>query len=243
MIKARFQPRIFRENLADRVNEQCHNCHPCLVPPSMLTEHEYRSEQMQLPDAKQLCQRNHSEVAAYEKNSLESVLKIHDGLALGQLTVVRHIARKAQPVAYDAQSLMVVSRLLHRAKREARPGEKRLNKRMRNKLRDPFKRGGGLQITTIGPRRCNAGGGGLSLRHVLKGISVLYTSYTQIMARSSLLNTLDTQVATHQEHVPLTGTDVSRMAQCLVNTAGAVVFPNQVFLNSFSPEPLHADEH
>ncbi|GBP00487.1 Solute carrier family 12 member 9 [Eumeta japonica] len=35
----------------------------------------------------------------------------------------------------------------------------------------------------------------------------------------------------------------SRMAQCLVNTAGGVVLPNQVFSNSFSPEPLHADEH
>ncbi|GBP31919.1 hypothetical protein EVAR_18458_1 [Eumeta japonica] len=45
------------------------------------------------------------------------------------------------------------------------------------------------------------------------------------------------------EHVPLTGADDSRMAQCLVNTAGEVVLPNQVFSNSFSPEPLHADEH
>ncbi|GBP45669.1 hypothetical protein EVAR_35936_1 [Eumeta japonica] len=45
------------------------------------------------------------------------------------------------------------------------------------------------------------------------------------------------------EHVPLTGTDDSWTAQCLVNTAGGVVLPNQVFSNSFSPEPLHADEH
>ncbi|GBP82655.1 hypothetical protein EVAR_60102_1 [Eumeta japonica] len=45
------------------------------------------------------------------------------------------------------------------------------------------------------------------------------------------------------KHVPLTETDDSRTAQCLVNTAGGVVLLNQVFSNSFSPEPLHADEH
>ncbi|GBP14047.1 hypothetical protein EVAR_102730_1 [Eumeta japonica] len=44
-------------------------------------------------------------------------------------------------------------------------------------------------------------------------------------------------------HVPLTGTDDSRTAQCLVNTARGVVLSNQAFSNSFSPEPLHADEH
>ncbi|GBP30129.1 Protein KIAA0556 homolog [Eumeta japonica] len=45
------------------------------------------------------------------------------------------------------------------------------------------------------------------------------------------------------KHVPLTGTDDSRTAQRLVNTAGGVVLPNQVSSNSFSPEPLRADEH
>ncbi|GBP89120.1 hypothetical protein EVAR_62601_1 [Eumeta japonica] len=39
------------------------------------------------------------------------------------------------------------------------------------------------------------------------------------------------------------GTDDSQKAQCLVNMASGVVLPNQVFSNSFSPEPLHADEH
>ncbi|GBP13897.1 hypothetical protein EVAR_10466_1 [Eumeta japonica] len=37
-------------------------------------------------------------------------------------------------------------------------------------------------------------------------------------------------------------TDDSRTAQCLVDTAAGVVLPNQVCSNSFSPEPLHADE-
>ncbi|GBP51254.1 hypothetical protein EVAR_48347_1 [Eumeta japonica] len=45
------------------------------------------------------------------------------------------------------------------------------------------------------------------------------------------------------EYVPLTGTDDSRTAQCLVNAVARVVLPNQVFSNSFSSEPLHADEH
>ncbi|GBP48233.1 hypothetical protein EVAR_96822_1 [Eumeta japonica] len=44
------------------------------------------------------------------------------------------------------------------------------------------------------------------------------------------------------EHVPLTGTDDSRTAQCLINTAGGIIIPNQMFSNSFSPEPLHTDE-
>ncbi|GBP55924.1 Putative postmeiotic segregation increased 2-like protein 3 [Eumeta japonica] len=45
------------------------------------------------------------------------------------------------------------------------------------------------------------------------------------------------------EHVLLTGSDDSRTMQYLVNTAGEVVLLSQVFSNSFSPEPLHADEH
>ncbi|GBP27677.1 hypothetical protein EVAR_12722_1 [Eumeta japonica] len=52
-----------------------------------------------------------------------------------------------------------------------------------------------------------------------------------------------TTVQDIKEHVPLTETDDSPTAQCLMNTAGAVVLPNQVFSNSFSPEPLHAYEH
>ncbi|GBP34913.1 hypothetical protein EVAR_26503_1 [Eumeta japonica] len=39
------------------------------------------------------------------------------------------------------------------------------------------------------------------------------------------------------------GTDDNRTAQCLLNTAGGVVLTNQVFSSSFSPEPLHTDEH
>ncbi|GBP42777.1 hypothetical protein EVAR_23416_1 [Eumeta japonica] len=46
-----------------------------------------------------------------------------------------------------------------------------------------------------------------------------------------------------KEHVPLTGTDDSRTEQYLVNTAGEVVLSNQAISNSFSPEPLHVDEH
>ncbi|GBP77870.1 hypothetical protein EVAR_54035_1 [Eumeta japonica] len=45
------------------------------------------------------------------------------------------------------------------------------------------------------------------------------------------------------EHLPLTGTNDNVTAQCLMNTAGGVVLPNQVFSNSFTPEPLHANEH
>ncbi|GBP71851.1 hypothetical protein EVAR_58907_1 [Eumeta japonica] len=45
------------------------------------------------------------------------------------------------------------------------------------------------------------------------------------------------------ERMPLSVIDDSETAQCLVNTAGGVVFPDQVFPNSFSPEPLRADEH